>query len=340
MLRKLTVKNFKSLHSANLELAPVTIFTGPNSSGKSTALLAILLAQSDSLPQDVQEYVRLRENPSVPLDEPQETQSSITLVAEEELTIYAASIRDEPFKKACAKTWTQKCQFLCADRIGPRQNYSKNFDNPFDIYGANSFGYFEVNKNKLVESALRHPEAEAFTLAGQVNYWLQHIVQTKMFTSTEENNSNLVKVSYSHEAQTPLSPLLTGFGTSTLLPTLVLCLSAQKGDALIIENPEIHLHPKAQSRLADFFAFVAATGIQVIVETHCEHLIYKLCYAVDQATLNKEDVVIHYKKSTNDDFESIYVDKRGRFCTKNGQRCNFPSGFFDATVNEYLSIHG
>lgn len=134
------------------------------------------------------------------------------------------------------------------------------------------------------------------------------------------------------------SPLNTGFGTSMVFPILIACLTAKIGDTVIIENPEVHLHPKAQSKLADFFAFIAQLGVQVILETHCEHLIYKLCYNVNQGIIDYDKVVFQYKE-INKPFQAIYTDKKGRFVDKENNQRKFPTGFFDATLTDYLKIY-
>ncbi|EMV9621678.1 AAA family ATPase, partial [Campylobacter coli] len=71
-------------------------------------------------------------------------------------------------------------------------------------------------------------------------------------------------------------PLTTGLNFATKI--IIIGLSLKKGDIFIIENPEIHLHPKAISKFADFFAFLVSKGIQVIIETHSNYLLSKLRY--------------------------------------------------------------
>ena len=67
-----------------------------------------------------------------------------------------------------------------------------------------------------------------------------------------------------------------GVGVSQVLPILVMCLLQKKGSILLLEQPELHLHPKVQSRLADFFITMGLLGKQCIVETHGEHWINRL----------------------------------------------------------------
>ena len=76
-----------------------------------------------------------------------------------------------------------------------------------------------------------------------------------------------------------------GVGTSQLLPILIQGLIAPPGATFLLEQPEIHLHPKAQADLADFFIEVTKRGVGVIVETHSEHLITRLQRRIAEQTL-------------------------------------------------------
>ena len=67
-----------------------------------------------------------------------------------------------------------------------------------------------------------------------------------------------------------------GVGVSQVLPVLAVCLLAEPGDIVLLEQPELHLHPALQMRLADFFLACAESGRQIVVETHSEHLVNRL----------------------------------------------------------------
>lgn len=78
-----------------------------------------------------------------------------------------------------------------------------------------------------------------------------------------------------------------GVGVSQALPVLLLCLMAEPGTAVLIEQPELHLHPAMQLELADFLLACAGTGRQVIVESHSEHLVNRLRYHVAADTTGR-----------------------------------------------------
>jgi predicted ATPase len=110
-----------------------------------------------------------------------------------------------------------------------------------------------------------------------------------------------------------------GFGVSTALPILVAGLVAERNGLLVIENPEIHLHPAGQSAIGEFLAKVAADGVQVLVETHSDHVINGMRRAVAESELPARDAVLHY---FDDAVTEIAVDERGKLST-------WPAGFFD-----------
>jgi len=87
-------------------------------------------------------------------------------------------------------------------------------------------------------------------------------------------------------------PVNVGFGYSYLLPIVVSGLIAEPGDILIVENPEAHLVPSAQSRIANFLARVSRTGVQVFIESHSEHILNGLRIAVKEKLFGHEETNI------------------------------------------------
>jgi predicted ATPase len=105
-----------------------------------------------------------------------------------------------------------------------------------------------------------------------------------------------------------------------------MCFHAGKGDSIILEQPELHLHPKVQTRLADFFVSINALGKQCILETHSEYLINRLRYLVaktDDEKIAKETMIYFVEK---EDGDSIYRDIT---INRYGVIDKWPKGFFD-----------
>ena len=130
------------------------------------------------------------------------------------------------------------------------------------------------------------------------------------------DDSNLYRVSV---RKTPRSPyvLLTdvGFGVSQVLPILVLCYYVPEGSIVILEQPEIHLHPAVQAGLADVFIDAAYTrGIQVVFESHSEHLLQRLQLRIAEEELASADAALYFCDFRGDrsHLTRLEVDRLGR----------------------------
>lgn len=107
---------------------------------------------------------------------------------------------------------------------------------------------------------------------------------------------------------------------------------------MIVENPEIHLHPKAITKLCDFFIFLVNAGIQVILETHSDHILNKTRWNVFKNNISNDSVKVYYRNSENEDFVDLNINKQGRFTDKDSQIIEFPTGFFDSDLDELLEM--
>ena len=199
------------------------------------------------------------------------------------------------------------------------------------VDGRYLYGTYEREKSRaLDESLVRY--SGSLTLAAQVNYWLGYILDLPMELTTEKRTEEKVEIRFKSDGIPNLSPNQLGAGVSYLVKILILCLQARKGDVILIENPEIHLHPAAQSKLGEFFAFIASAGIQLILETHCEHLLNRLRYEVYHERIDPDQLVIYYKGGIIEPFQVIHIRENGKYDVA------FPGGFFDATLTELLEI--
>lgn len=117
-----------------------------------------------------------------------------------------------------------------------------------------------------------------------------------------------------------------GVGVSQVLPILIMSLLAEKGDVIILEQPELHLHPKVQTRLADFFVAMNALGKQCLIETHSEYLINRLRYFVAKSENSKvaDDTMIYFveKEEGHSKYRPVTINKYGVIE-------DWPDGFFD-----------
>jgi predicted ATPase len=117
-----------------------------------------------------------------------------------------------------------------------------------------------------------------------------------------------------------------GVGVSQVLPILVLSLLAARDSTLIFEQPELHLHPRVQTRLAEFFVSMTNLGKQCVVETHSEYLINRLRYlsALTQGRSIADKVVIYFVENENgrSRYRPIRINEFGVIP-------DWPKGFFD-----------
>jgi predicted ATPase len=115
-----------------------------------------------------------------------------------------------------------------------------------------------------------------------------------------------------------------GVGVSQVLPVIVAALFAQPGHIVIIEEPESHLHPLAQSQLAELFVQVShQRGVQFIIETHSEHLLTRLQRRVAEQTIEPEDLAMYFveREGTKAKINALKLDDYGEIS-------NWPENFF------------
>ena len=124
----------------------------------------------------------------------------------------------------------------------------------------------------------------------------------------------------------------TGFGCSQVLPILVAGINCEPNSLLIIQQPEIHLHPNAQAALGTFIYTVAKKGVQIIVETHSEHLLLRLQSHVASGEMKADSLNVYYHDTDNirrtKIIKRIPVGEDGLFIEK------WPRGFFPERLAE------
>ena len=119
-----------------------------------------------------------------------------------------------------------------------------------------------------------------------------------------------------------------GFGVTQTLPVVVALLVAEPGQLVYLEQPEIHLHPKAQTAMAQVIANAAKRGVRVVVETHSSLLLLGIQTLVAEGKLSPEIVKLHWFERREDgvtDIRSADLDEAGRF----GE---WPEDFDDVTL--------
>jgi predicted ATPase len=125
-----------------------------------------------------------------------------------------------------------------------------------------------------------------------------------------------------------------GEGISQVLPIIARLLRSSPGECLLIEQPELHLHPRLQAALGDLFIETTTKGKrQVIVETHSEHLLLRIRRRVAEGALKPEQVAILFVEKDGPECKVRELQMNGK-----GHLADWPKGFFDEAYQEAMAI--
>lgn len=200
--------------------------------------------------------------------------------------------------------------------------------------GENTAAVFDFNRTRRIEyvapNAFEDLENVNFkkkrtTFEKAIKEWLVYLgVASDIDTDDKGKIGHTMQISNDLAIKQDLTHV--GVGVSQVLPILVLSLLAKPGDILIFEQPELHLHPKVQTRLADFFVAMNALGKQCLIETHSEYLINRLRYFVAKSENSKvaDDTMIYFveKEEGHSKYRPVTINKYGVIE-------DWPDGFFD-----------
>lgn len=199
--------------------------------------------------------------------------------------------------------------------VGRRGEYS------FEILAQSKSDRLDLTPNKEL-----YRGEDANSLLQQTIEWMSYILDGAKIElkGTDSDSAVLTMLINNRNEDTRLyKPVNIGFGYSYILPLIVAGLIAKPGEIIIVENPEAHLHPRAQSRIAEFYSRIAASGVQVFIETHSEHILngIRLSCVKPEIKLSNEEASIFF---FDDDFSVKTLS-----ITEKGKLNNWPTGFFD-----------
>lgn len=235
---------------------------------------------------------------------------------------------DEPLR--CSVAFMYKISNLGNDlkylgplRSKPEEYYTiqRNVNN-INPNGDNFVGVLKKHINKPVQfykSLDENEEKTELLLESAVKYWFKFF-----FGDNEELEINSIKSNLIEILINGHSIKHSGFGFSQILPVIVQSLLISEKSILLLEQPEIHLHPDLEMKLAYFLLCMAKDNKQIIVETHSEHMINQI---ILENTRSKNDLysIYFFEKNRTDNTTKIKPIE----ISDNGTIKNWPEGFFD-----------
>jgi predicted ATPase len=185
---------------------------------------------------------------------------------------------------------------------------------------------------RVVNKMLCHLGTEPDDLQNQVQCWLHEISPGAELHLAMHPEMDIVNLRYSfvtgEQRSNKYRSTSVGFGITYVLPVLVAVLSSKPGSLILIENPEAHLHPRGQVLMGELLARAASVGIQIVVETHSDHVLNGIRLAVHGGTIEPDAIAINYF-SRIDDKGRVRALVESPILDKNGRLDRWPDGFFD-----------
>ena len=175
-----------------------------------------------------------------------------------------------------------------------------------------------------------------FTVEEYVAYWLKELGLIHSFEVEEiAKGSRLYRVAVKKNSASPAVDITdVGFGVSQLLPILVLLYYIPEGSTVLLEQPEIHLHPSVQTGLADILIDASEVrGIQTIVESHSEHLLRRLQRRIAEKHVDVEDIKLYFCSNNRRESKIVELD-----IDIFGNIQNWPDGFFGDEYGEIIGM--
>jgi predicted ATPase len=323
LLSKIKFQGLKSIDCIELNLKKLNLLIGVNSAGKSTIIQGLLvLAQnfkhydessvlnghliSLGTYRDVRNFNTNAQFINLEITNSDNAKYSIFIQEDKD------SYNDTAIKYLLDSSFIDNLNYnkdfyyLSSSRIGYKDIYEKNIEkiDKFGLLGEYAIYYYNIHKTDSLEKNLIKDNLST-TLESQLNFWLNYIAGSTLKTEDIEGTDKL-KAQYTARNLRTVRPKNIGTGLSYIISILIICLASKVNDVIIIENPEIHLHPKAQSRLCEFLCFIAKNNRQLIIESHSDHIFNEIRVELNNGILLDEEVSVNF----------LSIDEN-TFCTQN-----------------------
>lgn len=364
MISHIEIKNFKSLKKASVSIQNLNILMGLNGMGKSSFIqMLLLLMQSDKLEDRVIDLNGI-------LAQIGQGKDALYQYAEEEKIVFELTFEGHPkftwkfaYQKDKEKLTaengytkdqmsffrknTKLFQYICAERIGPRDIYEASSvvvadKKQLGLLGEYAAYYINVfgQEHEVIEK-LRHPKANSVNLLAQMNAWMNEISPGISLNTKYVPEVNKVILDYQfdliNDKTNSFRPKNVGFGISYVLPIILALLTSEKGKIIIIENPESHIHPRGQVELGKLISLAAQNGAQLFIETHSDHILNGIRVSVKGDTIDKSKVnIMYFNKITSE--KEQYSNIKQINIDKNGELSEYPKNFLDEWSNQLLKL--
>jgi predicted ATPase len=360
MIRELRLQNFKCFSDERIPFSALTLLAGANASGKSTTIQALLLLRQSQLHGALSRGELLLNSNLASIGtasdvlnqraENDEIAFTLTdfdgrsarfafLYKTAEKDFYLLRAEQPPVYEPSDSLFAPQFNYLNAERVGPRLLYPmaelRDDDSYVGVngqYAAHVLARHRDEDIACASLAWRDVAARevSLKLEAQVRYWMRTVVPEFEVQLEELISADQVRVTLKTSSLNPVRPTNIGFGIIYTLPIIIAALVAPQGSLLIVENPEAHLHPAGQSRMGQFLARVAAAGVQVVIETHSDHVLNGIRRAVRSRVLGPDLVAINFLGAAGKlTTPRIYPD---------GGIDPWPEGFFDQSEKDLMEL--
>lgn len=366
MLTRIDLQHFKCFELLRLPLCPLTLLSGANASGKSSVIQALgLLHQTISenewstrlmlnggtlrlgAKENVIDEIHGRDSWEIALLD-EGTAYQWRFAGERgDMSLQVASIRIDGADYCelenlhrllpsghdnSLSARLRELTYLTAERLGPREIYPLEelaATPAVGPTGEHAVSVLYSSRDTHVPESLRIAEVPP-TRERQVEYRMGRFFPGCELEITGISGANAATLGIRTSKDTDFHrPGHTGFGVTQVLPIIVASLSAERDGLLLIENPEVHLHPAGQVAMGEFLAEVAAAGVQVILETHSDHVLNGVRRSVKGNMLPPDDVALHFFRPRQDAERDGVEQVQSPVLDSKGNIDSWPEGFFD-----------
>ncbi|MDX2370947.1 MAG: DUF3696 domain-containing protein [Colwellia sp.] len=352
MINQIKLKNFKCYKERPFKLGSLTVFCGNNSVGKSTVIQALAIPFQSKLRDEISLNGNLVELGSIQeifsAHAGDSTQLEISIEFSEHNLSWGVDIGSLNHKNQLLQRSEDidtapllqhyfhdfGFQFLQAERFGPRTYLNNNKDDSIRYWLGPKGEYINEVLTTLSDAAEKLSindkrilnNEEGTTVRRNIINWMSEISPGFSFESEIVTEVPVSYAKFQAYGSNKTNPINMGFGLSYSLGIVCALLITKPGGLVVIENPEAHLHPKGQSYLGRLIAKAALAGVQVIIETHSDHLLngIRVGARLDPEYQKEMFKIYHVSNDSTEESkaEEITIGNKGELSS-------WPDGFFD-----------